>query len=97
MKIKKENGVYSGTVIREDWNKLNYYEMIYSGEVKDGMLESTDYECIHKVRETKENEYMEQDENIGTIGCKIYFYRTFLLFEDGYSGNKYTFVYDKIY
>lgn len=71
--------------------------LIYTRAVKGGMLESTDYDCVHKVREMKENEYIEQEENVGNIGCKIYFYRTFLLFEDGYSGNEYTFVYDKIY
>ena len=96
MKLQEENGVVSGTVTYQKWNKLNSYEMSFSGVVEDGILEFSDYECIHFARYYLRWDYLKQADSVSGLSGKIYFYRTFLLFEDPYTGNEYAFGYDTI-
>lgn len=96
MSLKEENGVVSGTVTYQKWNKLNSYEISFSGVVEDGILEFSDYECIHFARHYLRWDYLQQADSVEGLSGKIYFYRTFLLLEDPYTGNEYAFGYDKI-
>ena len=96
MKLQEENGVVSGTVTFQKWDKLDSYEMSFSGVVEDGILEFSDYECNHFSRLYFKGDYLKQADSVSGLSGKICFYRTFLLFEDPYTGNEYPFGYDKI-
>ncbi len=96
VELEKKDGIVSGTITYEEGKLLNYYTISFSGVIENGILEFDNYERLHFARCDSYEKYMQQDDSISGYSGKIYFYRTFLLFEDSYTGNAYAFGYDKI-
>lgn len=92
IKLTIDNGTVTGERYLAETEERFVAE--FSGKISNGILEYKDYSCSHYIGELGEEEF---DKDLANdMSGKIFFYETFLLYQDVYSGNEFVYTYDTI-
>jgi hypothetical protein len=92
IKLTLDNGVVTGERYLAETEERFVAE--FSGKINNGLLEYRDYGCSHYIGKFGEEEFDKELAN--DMSGKIFFYETFLLYKDVYSGNEFAYAYDTI-